>query len=127
MVNYIINPMWFYWISVANTIRSIVTTFSILFGVASIVAIVATFVTFFETVGDDDKEAIEIKKAVKRFLVVSLTIFICFLLLSVFVPSKDTLIEMQVAKYATYENAEWTVDTIKSAVDYVVEAIKSLK
>lgn len=119
--------MWFYWISVVNTIRGIVTTFSVLFGLASIVAIVATFVTFFETVGDDDKEVIETKKAVKKFLVVSLTIFICSLLLTVFVPSKDTMIEMQVAKYATYENAEWTVDTIKSAVDYVVEAIKSLK
>ena len=32
-----------------------------------------------------------------------------------------------VAKYATYENAGLTVDALKSAVDYVVQAIQSLK
>ena len=37
------------------------------------------------------------------------------------------MIEMQIARYATYENAEWTVDAIKNAVDYVVQAVKSLK
>ena len=44
-----------------------------------------------------------------------------------FVPSKEALIEMQVARFATYENAEWTLDTVKAAVDYIVESIKSVR
>lgn len=46
---------------------------------------------------------------------------------AVFVPSKTTLLSMMVAKIATYENAELTVDAIKEAVDYIVAAIASLK
>lgn len=41
--------------------------------------------------------------------------------------AKDALIEMMIAKQATYENATWTLDALKSAVDYVVQAIQSLK
>ena len=48
-------------------------------------------------------------------------------LILMFVPSKETLIEMMIAKQATYENATWTVDALKSAVDYVIQAIQSLK
>jgi len=70
-VNYIINPMWFYWLSVVSCVRVFV-------GV-------------------------------------------------IFIPSRNTMLEMQIARYATYENAEWTVETIKSAVDYIVQAIGSLK
>jgi hypothetical protein len=42
-------------------------------------------------------------------------------------PSDDTLIEMMIAKQATYDNAQWTLETLKSAVDYIVNAIKSVK
>lgn len=45
----------------------------------------------------------------------------------VFVPSKNTLIEMMIAKQATYDNAQWTLETLKSAVDYIISAIQSVK
>ncbi len=45
----------------------------------------------------------------------------------VFIPDKQTMIEMLVAKTATVENAEWTVDAVKQAVDYIVSAIQTLK
>lgn len=54
-------------------------------------------------------------------------ILIAFAILLIFVPTKSTFIEMQIARYATVENAEWTVETVKSAVDYIIEAIKQLK
>ena len=49
------------------------------------------------------------------------------LVLTIFVPSKSTMIEMMIAKYATYENADWTVESLKSVVDYIVEAFKAVK
>lgn len=73
---------------------------------------------------DDERKAVRFfTKALK------IAIGVCIVsgLFLVFVPSKETLIEMMVAKQATYENATWTVDALKSAVDYVVQAIQSLK
>ena len=43
-----------------------------------------------------------------------------------FIPSGETLIEMQIARFTTVENAEWALDAIKSATDYIVSAIKEL-
>lgn len=44
----------------------------------------------------------------------------------VFIPPRETLIEMQIARFATVENTEWALDAIKSATDYIVSAIKEL-
>lgn len=70
------------------------------------------------------------RKAVRFFtkaLKVGIGVCVIAGLFLVFVPSKETLIEMMIAKQATYENTTWTVDALKSAVDYVVQAIQSLK
>ena len=123
-MNYIINPAWFYWMSVASGIKMVVL----------VVAIFMLFpcVGFFINAcveaeyGCDGFEDDDAKRSIKessKWLTICIILFVVF----AFVPSKDTLIEMQVAKLATYENATWTLETVKSAVDYIVEAIKSMK
>ena len=52
---------------------------------------------------------------------------IVFGLIVIFAPSKQTMIEMLVAKYATVDNAEWTADALKSLVDYIVQAAQAIK
>ena len=47
--------------------------------------------------------------------------------ISTFIPSRETLIEMQIARFTTVENAEWALDAVKSATDYIVSAIKELQ
>ena len=47
--------------------------------------------------------------------------------IAIFLPSKETLISMMIAKYATKENLGMTVEGIKSAVDYIMDAIKEIK
>lgn len=113
MNGYIINPAWFYWVNVADGIRIVVIVGMILSLSAFLVSAIIMFVE------DDD----DLLKPTRFGLIFS----IFFVLGAVFVPSKETLIEMQIAKYATWENAEWTVDAIKDAVDYIVNAIGSLK
>lgn len=44
-----------------------------------------------------------------------------------FIPSRETLIGMQIARFTTVENAEWALDAVKSATDYIVSAIKELQ
>lgn len=117
-MNYIIDPMWFYWINVVNWIKGVVLAIAIL-------TLVVAFVHMIIMCDDMDWSDDEANS--KKWCIVYVAIAIGFFLVSAFVPSKQTLIEMQVAKFATYENVEWTVETIKQAVDYIVEAVGSLK
>lgn len=128
-MNYIINPSWFYWLGVVNSMRSfMIAAFVIaiiVIGVALIIIpIEVKMIQDFPTMCADERKAVMFfTKALK------IAIGVCIVagLFLVFVPAKETLIEMMIAKQATYENATWTVDALKSAVDYVVQAIQSLK
>lgn len=128
-MNYIINPSWFYWLGVVNSMRGFMLAAFIvaliIVGVALIVIPVnVKLIQDYPSISDDERKVVRFfTKALK----VSIGVCIVAVLFLVFVPSKETLIEMMIAKQATYENATWTVDALKSAVDYIVQAIQSLK
>lgn len=58
------------------------------------------------------------KKLLNKILVPTI---IC-LMLSIFLPNKETLIEMQVAKIVTVDNVKLTFNAVKEAVDYIIQA-----
>lgn len=128
-MNYIINPSWFYWLGVVHSMRGFMLTAFIVsiivIGVALIIIPVnVKLIRDYPSISDDERKVVRFfTKALK----VAIGVCIASGLFLVFVPSKETLIEMMIAKQATYENATWTVDALKSAVDYVVQAIQSLK
>ncbi len=62
-----------------------------------------------------------------RFLIIPAAIAIVSILMLTFLPDKQTMIEIAVAKYATRDNVAWSVDQIKSIVDYIVQAMQSIK
>ena len=116
MNGYIINPAWFYWVSVVDAIKAI------MFIIAAILLIgvgIALFISMIDVDFDEDAN----KKTMLKVAIVG----IACLIIAIFIPSKQILIEMQIAKYTTWENAEWTVDAIKDTVDYIVDAIGSIK
>ena len=114
MNEYIINPAWFYWIDIVSGIKIIMA----LLAVAALIATLITALISFDETDTDTSKNFE-KKALKMLIVTIVCIII-----ALFIPSKEILIEMQIAKYATWENAEWTADAIKDVVDYIVNAIK---
>lgn len=128
-MNYIINPSWFYWLGVVHSLRGFMLTAFIVsiivIGVSLIIIPVnVKLIRDYPSISDDERKVVRFfTKALK----VAIGVCIASGLFLVFVPSKETLIEMMIAKQATYENATWTVDALKSAVDYVVQAIQSLK
>ena len=128
-MNYIINPSWFYWLGVVHSVRGFMLVAFIvsiiIIGVALIIIPVnVKLIRDYPSISDDERKAVRFfTKALK----VGIGVCIVAGLFLVFVPSKETLIEMMIAKQATYENATWTVDALKSAVDYIVQAIQSLK
>lgn len=128
-MNYIINPSWFYWLGVVHSMRGFMLTAFIVsiivIGVSLIIIPVnVKLIRDYPSVSDDERKVVRFfTKALK----VAIGVCVASGLFLVFVPSKETLIEMMIAKQATYENATWTVDALKNAVDYVVQAIQSLK
>ena len=119
MNGYIINPSWFYWVQVVDTLGLIATVFFAISLIGGIIFLVGRWVGVYDY--DDER------RFYKKVCKIVLPVFIISLLAMVLIPSKETLIEMQIAKYATYENAAWTVESIKSIVDYIIEAVKGAK
>ena len=117
MNGYIINPTWFYWVDIIDAVNcfAIISAIILLLG-AGLVGFM-----FMDDVFADERE--RYGKIIPKVVIVG----VIFLLAAIFIPSKETLIEMQVAKYATWENAEWTTDAIKDTIDYIVDAIGSIK
>ena len=128
-MNYIINPSWFYWLGVVESMRYFMIAAFIISIAAIIVAIIIVPVDMrmireFPDMSDDERKSVQFFTKVLKAAIWALVISGLILL---FVPSKETIIGMMIAKQATYENATWTLDALKSAVDYVVQAIQSLK
>lgn len=120
-MNYIINPAVFYWMSVFDGLKLVTAIFFVI-GCASIVS---TFIIWAVN-ADFDYDDPDAKRWFK-FFKISIAITAATSIVLIAIPSKNTMIQMLVAKYATYDNANWTMESLKSAVDYIVEAIKSLK
>lgn len=128
-MNYIINPSWFYWLGVVESMRYFMVTVFVI----SIVVVIASAIIIpldvkmiqdYPTMCDFEMKTVQFFKKALKIAIVALVISGLILM---FVPSKETLIEMMIAKQATYENATWTLDALKSAVDYVIQAMQSLK
>lgn len=116
----IINPSWFYWIEVANTVKICSFIAAAILVIASIILAVSSHI-------DDDFNEHENAKKKRKVMAVCLVALALFSVVGIFVPSKQTLIEMMIAKKATYDNVSWTLEQVKEAVDYVISAIKEIK
>lgn len=132
-MNYIINPSWFYWIKVADGVKDVSFVLAVAFGITSVAFTIWYIATKIEDATalsfgrDDEYTSVKERKLAKPYLIAAWIAFAVFTVVCLFVPSKNTLIEMMIAKQATYEHAQWTLETLKSAVDYIVNAMKQLK
>lgn len=127
-MNYIINPSWFYWLNVVDGLRTAFTAASIVFGVVEVTMTIITCMHYFQgkDYGKDDPDY-KMAKALIKPLIITGIVTLVSIIAAVFIPSRETLIEMQVAKFVTYENAELGIDAVKSIIDYIINAIQSLK
>ena len=116
-MNYIINPWWFYWFSMFENlgIMSIVMT---VFGIVTTLIFVITYFCTF-----DSEYNKEINAMARKWMKGAGIFAAIMLLLSVAIPSQETMIYMQIAKVATEENLDAAVDTAKSVADYIADTI----
>lgn len=128
MQTYIINPMWFYWLQVIGESKSFFCAFGWGLVIYFVVLVLtwaickSSYKNYPQISSGELKTYTALEKVFKPLLIVSIT----SIALSILIPSKETLLSMMVAKFATYENAQWTADAIKSTVDYIIEAFKAI-
>lgn len=125
----IINPAIFYWIGVSSAAQAF---FVVAVGTAICVLIVATIIISMEaslvkSFPRGSEENIRVMNSWKKIFKYSVITIIIGSLLCVFIPTKETLLSILVAKYLTYENATWTLESVKEAVNYIVNAVAVLK
>lgn len=129
-MTYIINPMWFYWISVADKICEAACSLAILLFISSATAYIVAAALKIDAHGHDgfDRKCSSyiVGAKAQRVATVLAVLAVILLAISTFIPSRETLIEMQIARFTTVENAKWALDAVKSATDYIVSAIKEL-
>lgn len=119
-MTYYINPIWFYLMNVSTGIKEFLCI------CGAMVAIVAT-VVFVTCIVDDDwditdmneKEITVSKKFRKIICIGFIAIFI-----GIFIPSKETCIEMMVASQVTHENVNATKEEIYELIDYIIDKVQ---
>ena len=121
MTDYIINPMWIYWAHVLDGLKIACIIIAVFAAISTVIGVIIIAVN--KQYGEDDEDY-ETGKTVFRY---SLPIFVFSFLAGTLIPSEKTLVEMLVAKLATKQNIELTVDGLKQLVDYIAETIRSLK
>ena len=118
-MDYIINPSWFYWIEVSDCIKGCAIG-------AAVILLIAAIVLAIAAKSDDDFCEYKSANAKRKVLIYCLVALAVCVAVIIFVPSKQTLIEMMIARTATYDNVSWTVDQIKEVVDYIITAFKDV-
>lgn len=113
-MNYIINPNWFYWANVLTALNVVCFVFAIVSGIILAIIIIGSVI---DLCFDE----------FKKLVVICTIIFAISVLGSIFIPTEETMLKIMIAKHATKENLGMTVEGIKSAVDYIMNAIKEIK
>ena len=110
-MNYIVDPRWFYFVNVVSNLEVLVICAAVVFlAVGGIIFGVLYAESNFK---DFPKET--------RFGKACVIIGVIMCLAAVFIPSKETLIEMEIARHVTYDSTETAVQMIQEATDYILE------
>lgn len=142
MTDYIIDPAVFYWINVL----SIIQTVCAVIGGTCLLGFICFLIWYVCMEGVDkpekpDNDSRYAKESyerdmkrynehfqelyrIKKYIMTALIVGGVLVLISIFIPGKQTSVEMLVAKTATFENVDWTVQQVKEIVDYIVCALK---
>lgn len=119
-MDYIIDPMWFYWLQIVDSIQGLCGVIAILSGVIGVIMLVF----YLASVVDGDTYEEDSRKRLKGLIKPLAVCFIIEITVTVFIPSKQTLIEMEIAKHATYSNVESIKEQITDAADYILDRLE---
>lgn len=125
MENYVINPQVFYWINVLSILQTVFAAIGVVFATAFI-CLVGGWVYNAAKAKNGYEDNEEYMKVCRTWAIVTGIIGFVLITASIFIPGRTTSIEMLIAKTATFDNVNWTVQQVKDMVDYIVRAIKGI-
>lgn len=125
-MNYVINPQVFYWINVFSILQMVFAIFGGAFTIAAIGLLIGYIYNKSEYERGEYRENKHYMQTCKKWMAVTGPIGIVLVLASIFIPGRTTSIEMLIARTATFDNVNWSVQQIKEIVDYIVNAMKTI-
>lgn len=125
MENYVINPQVFYWINVLSILQMVFAFIGGVFAIAFVCLTVGWIYNSVEAKNGYENNEIYMKVCRTWAIVTGIVSFV-LITASIFIPGRTTSIEMLIAKTATFDNVNWSVQQVKDLVDYIVRAIKSI-
>lgn len=126
MNNPIINPWLIYAIHTIDNISTVSSVIAFFGVVGFIVGIIAYLLWRNDSCCSIYEDDVAFDKKVRLYLKRGGIALIIILLLSMVIPTKETMYTMVAMRYVTVENINGGVETVKSAVDYVFERINEL-
>jgi len=119
-MDYIINPAWFYWAEVIDTLKSFFALMSGLSIAVLCVALISLAVITYLNIGERDEWKTDTTLA-KKIAILSLVISIITGIGTIFIPSKKVLTEMLIAENLTKSNIECIEEEVKELTDYIFD------
>lgn len=107
----IINPWIFYWIEVLASVEGLL--FIVIF-----VSLLFAGAVFAIWVANEEDGCDNISK---KYWLIPTIVGVLSIIVSCFIPSKDTMYSMWISSYVTTDNIETATDVIKDSVDYIFE------
>lgn len=134
MNDFIVDPMFFYWLNVVGGIKEIFTIFAIIFSISTMIYIFYVFIediieNIIETesiITKTKKNSPKKHKKHKKHIIITAIVSIFFISTSILIPTKETLIQMEIAKQVTYSNIDKAEIKIKECIDYIFKKVKEL-
>ena len=113
----VINPMIFYWMGVFDVLSTMgIFMLYICFCISAVSFIFSL----------DSSLKYETRNKLNKMFKISLILTVISLIITVFIPSKDTMLTMLVADMITYENIELTKESAIAIIDYIVEQVNMI-
>lgn len=128
-MTHVINPMLFYWCSVSDTAKALAIIVAIMLIVVCLVFLFIGAFHIGETLnygGGENSNGYKVGVKFLNWAQKCIVPLVILLMLSIFIPSENTIYKMMVANIATYENIDLTAETIEDAFDHVIDKLIEL-
>jgi hypothetical protein len=119
-MNPIINPIWFYIISL---IKNISFMAGLIFVITLIITIIGVLLLYGEFYMEDEPLE-EASKKIKFMFRIPLIILIISGSVGTILPTEETMYKIMIASYITENNIEIAKDEVKELIDYISEKLK---